>query len=51
MMRAMMGMMQNNPQLMRQALQAAPGFQGANLTDEQIAQVQITTFFNLITFL
>jgi uncharacterized protein YneF (UPF0154 family) len=39
MMRAMMGMMQNNPQLMRQALQAAPGFQGANLTDEQIAQV------------
>jgi len=42
MMRAMMGMMQNNPQLMRQALQAAPGFQGANLTDEQIAQVAQT---------
>lgn len=42
MMRAMMGMMRNNPQLMRQALQAAPGFQGANLTDEQIAQVAQT---------
>ena len=43
MMRAMMGMMRNNPQLMRQALNAAPGFQGANISDEQLAQVK---FFN-----